>query len=49
MQPFSRQRIGKHVPAATKTRETIVTVGNGVFCSVPASGFKEDNWDEPVS
>jgi hypothetical protein len=36
MQPVCRQRIGKHVPAATNTSTTIVTVGNGVFYVVRA-------------
>jgi hypothetical protein len=35
----SRQRIGKHVPAATNAHATIVTVGSGVFYSVRAKGL----------
>jgi hypothetical protein len=31
MQPVSRQRIGKHVPATKNTHTKVVTVGNGVF------------------
>jgi hypothetical protein len=39
MQPVSRQRIGKHVPAATNAHATTATVGNGVFYSVRAKGL----------
>jgi hypothetical protein len=49
MQPVSRQRIGKHVPAAMNTHATIVTLGNGIFCSARAKGYEEDNWGDPVS
>jgi hypothetical protein len=45
----SRQRIGKHVPAATNMHATIVTVVNGIFCSARAMGYKEANWGDPVS
>jgi hypothetical protein len=46
MQPVSRQRIGKDVPAATNTHATIVTVENRVTYSVRAKGYKEDNWGQ---
>jgi hypothetical protein len=35
-EPISRQRFGKHVPAAANKNTRIVTVGNGVFYSVRA-------------
>jgi hypothetical protein len=43
MQPFSRQEVGKHVPAAANTHATIVTVRNGVFYSVLAKSYKKNS------
>jgi hypothetical protein len=48
MQPVSRQRTGKHVPAATSTNRTIDLLLETVFLSVQSS-YKEDNWGDPVS
>jgi hypothetical protein len=50
MELVSRQRIGKHVPAATNTNTTIELLLETAFSirSVQ-SGYKEDNWDDPVS
>jgi hypothetical protein len=42
MQPFSKQRIGKH--AST----TIDIVGNGVFCSVRAKWLQRKELEQPV-
>jgi hypothetical protein len=49
MQPVSRQRISKHVLVATNTN-IIELLFEMVFstCSVQ-SGYKEDNWGDPVS
>jgi hypothetical protein len=49
MQPVSRQRIGKHVPAATNTHITIELLLKRVF-SVRSvhSGYNDDNWGDPV-
>jgi hypothetical protein len=50
MQPVSRQRIGKHVPAATNTFTTIELLLKTVFSARPVqSVYKEENWDDPVS
>jgi hypothetical protein len=50
MQLISRQRIGKHVPAATNTYTTIEILLETVFSTRSVqSGFKEDNWGDPVS
>jgi hypothetical protein len=46
----SRQRIGKHVPAATNTHTTIVLLLETVFYTRSVqSGYKEENWGDPVS
>jgi hypothetical protein len=48
MQPVSGQRIGKHVPAAMNTNTTILL--ETVFStSSVQSGYKEENWGNPVS
>jgi hypothetical protein len=50
MQPVSRHRIGKHVPAATNTHTTIELLLETVFSTRPVqSGYKEDNWGNPVN
>jgi hypothetical protein len=41
----SRQRIGKHIPAATDTHATIEILLEMVFCTWSVQmGYKEDNW-----
>jgi hypothetical protein len=49
MQPVSRQRIGKHVPAATNTHTAKELVFETMFStrSVQRS-YKEENWGDPV-
>jgi hypothetical protein len=50
MQPLSRQRIGKYVPAATNTHTTIELLLETVFYTWSVqSGYKEDNSGDPVS
>jgi hypothetical protein len=50
MQPVSRQRIAKHVPAATNTNITIELLLETVFSTRSVQyGYKEDNWGDPVS
>jgi hypothetical protein len=50
MQPVSRQRIGKHVPAATSTHTTVELLLETVFSTRSVqSGYKEDNWGYSVS
>jgi hypothetical protein len=50
MQPVSRQRIGKHVPVATNTNTTIKLLLETLFSTLSVqSGYKEDNWGDPVS
>jgi hypothetical protein len=50
MQPVSRQRIGKHIPAATKTNTTIELLLETAFSTRSAqSGYKEENSGDPVS
>jgi hypothetical protein len=50
MQLVSRQRIGKHVPAATNMSTTIQLLLETVFAIRPVqSGYKQDNWGDPVS
>jgi hypothetical protein len=50
MQPVSKQRIGKHVSAATNTQVTIELLLETVI-STPSlqRGYKEDNCGDPVS
>jgi hypothetical protein len=49
MQPVSRRRIGKHVPAAMNTHSTIELLLETAFSTRSVqSGYKEDNWGEPV-
>jgi hypothetical protein len=49
MQPVSKQRIGKHVPAATNMHATIVLLLETVFSTRSVQmGYDEDNWDDPV-
>jgi hypothetical protein len=50
MQPVSRQRIGKHVPAVTNTNTTIEVLLETVFSirSVQ-NGYKEEIWGDAVS
>jgi hypothetical protein len=50
MQPVSRQRIGKHVPAVTNTNTTMELLLETV-CSTRfvRSDYKEDSWGDPVS
>jgi hypothetical protein len=44
---FLRQRIGKHVPAATNTKTTVELLLETVFSTGSVqSGYKEDNWGE---
>jgi hypothetical protein len=50
MQPVSRQRIGKQVPAATSTNRTIELLLDTVFSTESVqTGYKEDNSGDPVS
>jgi hypothetical protein len=50
MQPISRQRISKHVPAATIMNTTLELLLETVFFTWPVqSGYKEDNFGDPVS
>jgi hypothetical protein len=50
MQPVSRQRIGRHVPAAMNTQTIIELLLETVFSIQSVqSGYKEDNWGDPVS
>jgi hypothetical protein len=50
MQPVSRQRIGKHVPAVMNTNMTIQLPLETVFStSSVESGYKKENWGNPVS
>jgi hypothetical protein len=50
MQLLFRQRIGKHIPAATNTRATIQLLLETVFYTQSVQkGYKEDNRDDPVS
>jgi hypothetical protein len=46
----SRQRLGKHVPAATDTHATIDALLETVFSTRSVqSGYKEENWNKRVS
>jgi hypothetical protein len=48
MQPVSRQRISKHVPAATNTNTTIKLLLETVFSTRSVQyGYKEDIWGDP--
>jgi hypothetical protein len=50
MQPVSRQRIGKHIPAATNTHTTLELLLESVFSTRSVqSGYKDDNLGHPVS
>jgi hypothetical protein len=50
MLPVSRQRIGKHVPATTNTHAIVELLLETVFSTQSMQmGYKEGNWDEPVS
>jgi hypothetical protein len=50
MQPVSRQGISKHILAATNTNTTIELPFETVFSTRSVqSGYKEDNWSDPVS
>jgi hypothetical protein len=50
MQPISRQRMGKHFPAATNTHTTIELLLETEFSTRSVqSGYKEDNWGDRVS
>jgi hypothetical protein len=50
MQPVSRQRISKHVPAAMNMNAAIELLLVTVFSTwFMQSGYKEDNWGYPVS
>jgi hypothetical protein len=50
MQPVSRQRIGKRVPAATNTHVILKLLLETVFSTRPIQrGYKEDNFSEPVT
>jgi hypothetical protein len=45
MQPVSRQRIGKHVPAAMNTHATTELLLETVFSNRAVQrSYKEDNW-----
>jgi hypothetical protein len=50
IQPYSRQRISKHVPVATNTKTTMELLLEAVFY-IPSvqCGYKEDNWGDAVS
>jgi hypothetical protein len=49
MQPVSRQRIGKHVPAATNMNTTIELLLETVFSTRSVQyGYKEDSWGDQV-
>jgi hypothetical protein len=46
----SRQRLGKHVPAATGTHATIEVLLETVFSTRSVQrGYKEDSWSNQVS
>jgi stage III sporulation protein SpoIIIAA len=46
----SKQRLGKHVPAATDTHATIEELLETVFYTRSVQrGYKEDNWGNRVS
>jgi hypothetical protein len=48
MQTVSRQRTGKHIPAATNTYTTIELLLETVFSIWSMQrGYKEDNWGHP--
>jgi hypothetical protein len=50
MQPVSRQRIGKHIPAAMNSHTTIELLLETVFSTRSVqSGYKEEDWGDPVS
>jgi hypothetical protein len=50
MQPVSRQRIGKPVPAVTNMSITIELLLEMMFSTQSVqSGYKEDNWVDSVS
>jgi hypothetical protein len=50
MQPVSRQRIGKHIPAATNIHSTLELLLETVFSTrFMQRGYKGDNWGNPVS
>jgi hypothetical protein len=49
VQPVSRQRIGKHIPAASNTNTTIELLLEMAFSTQSVqSGYKEDNSGDPV-
>jgi hypothetical protein len=49
MQPVSRQRIGKQVPAAKNTNTTIELLLETVYSTRSVqSGYKENQWGDPV-
>jgi hypothetical protein len=49
MKPVSRQRIGKHVTAATDTHDSRATVGKGFLSTRSVqNGDKKDSWGDPV-
>jgi hypothetical protein len=49
MQPVSRQRIGKQVPATMKMNTTTQLLLETVFSTRSLqSDYKEDNWGYPV-
>jgi hypothetical protein len=46
----SKQRLGKHVPAATDVHATIqVLLETGISTRSVETGYKEDNWCSRVS
>jgi hypothetical protein len=50
MQPVSRKQIHKHVAVATNTHTTIELLLETVHSARSVQrGYKEDNWDDPVS
>jgi hypothetical protein len=47
---LSRQRLGKHVPAAKDTHATIEVLLETVFSTLSVhKGYKEDNWGNRVT
>jgi hypothetical protein len=48
MQPVSRQRISKHIPAETDTSTTELLLEMVFYTRSVQSDYKEDDWVDPV-